>query len=181
MASIPEIDNHIIRQCQTRDADAFRSLVMAYTNYVYALAYRILWNEQDAEDVVQETFFRVWKSIKRFEVDRKFSTWLYTIVTNLCRDNLRKRKRKNENEVPRDCQRPAREVNDDLSNLTLDIVKQLAAGLPDTQRIVFVLRDLQDIPIRDVALILSTTENAVKSNLYYARKALREKYKQINS
>lgn len=184
MPTVPEIDTQIIHRCRKNDAEAFQSLVKTYQNYTYALAFRLLWNEQDAEDAVQESFLRVWQNIDRFEIGRKFSTWLYTIVTNLCRDMLRQRNRSSEIGVDRreiDVDSIATQNNPGSGGNAIGIIRKLAGELPVTQRLVFVLRDLQNISVKGAARILNTTENAVKSNLCYARKSLRQKYQQLNS
>src|SRR5690606_6594448 len=76
------------------DRLAFRELVDLYQNKIYHLAYRMLGNTHEAEDIVQETFLRVYTNLNGFDPSQKFSTWIYRIGTNLCIDHLRKRKRK---------------------------------------------------------------------------------------
>ena len=77
------------------DLSAFQQLVEHYQHYAYILAFRLLGDDEDAKDAVQEAFIRVWKHIKNFNLSSKFTTWFYRIVTNLCLDRIKAQKRKN--------------------------------------------------------------------------------------
>lgn len=163
------------------DTAAFEELVRQYQPYAYSLAARMLGNEQEAEDAVQEAFIRVWRSIDRYDPAVRFTTWLYRIVTNLCLDHLRSRRRRNWVTISDDSD----ERNSDLqagsdpSDQTsgedlLSIIRKLSYVLPETQRTVFVLRDLQDLSIQEVCSITGLSQGSVKTNLHYARRKLRE-------
>ena len=82
----------LIRRAQKGDGDAFASLVEAYDNNVLRIAYNLLRNEEEARDIYQEAFLRVFTNLDNFRFDCAFHTWLYRIVTNLCLDHLRRRK-----------------------------------------------------------------------------------------
>ena len=166
------------------DLEAFRVLVEHYQTFVYRVAFRLLSNKEDAEDSVQECFVRVWKNLSRFDLNKKFTTWLYRIVTNLCFDRLRSAKRKDNNiDYNTDLSLIKDKKNPDtlLDNKDmLKIIQKLADTLPPKQRIVFVLRDLEDKDINSVAAILKMTQQSVKSNLYFARRFLRTKLSELN-
>src|SRR5512140_1859550 len=92
-------DLAVVRQVQAGDRDAFRALVERHSRSVFRLAYRMTGNEQDAEEVVQETFLRAYRSLDTFEERAQFSTWLHRIAVNCALDLLRSRQRHSENRV----------------------------------------------------------------------------------
>ncbi len=166
------------------DLEAFRLLVENHQTFVYRVAFRLLSNKEDAEDAVQECFIRVWKNLFRFDVNKTFTTWLYCIITNLCYDRLRAAKRKENNfdyntdlSLMKDMNNPDTLLN---KKDMREIIQKLADTLPPKQRIVFVLRDMEDKDINSVAAILKMTQKSVKSNLYFARKYLRTKLSELN-
>jgi RNA polymerase sigma-70 factor (ECF subfamily) len=170
----------LLRKSIRGDTRAFQTIVESYQSYAYALAYRILVQQEDAEDVVQEAFLRVWRHAADYHPGTRFTTWLYSIVSNLCYDRLRKRRRQNEAaQAGEPGELPAASPVDHESGDLLDDIHRALSDLPIRQRIVFILRDLQDLPIRVTAEILDISESAVKSNLYYARKQLRTLLKDI--
>lgn len=89
---IPSTTDILIR-CQQGDKEAFRSVVETHQRMVFSLALKMLANETEAEDVVQETFIRVWQNFGRYNPQLKFSTWLYSIASRLCIDRLKKMRR----------------------------------------------------------------------------------------
>lgn len=175
-------DEELIGRCIKKDKAAFKQLVEMYQQYAYNLAFKILLNEDDAKDIVQETFIRIWNHIGNYKKDVLFTTWLYKIVTNLCYDKLKAMQRRNH--VPLNMAENSGYVLSDVNGQSLqhtennDLMKhirKLSRGLTTKQRMVFVLRDLQDLPIRVVGEILNMSEGAVKTNLYLARMCIREK------
>jgi len=177
-------DRHdILTRVRTGDMSSFAELVRTYQPYTYRLAVRLLCNETEAEDVVQETFVRVWRSIDRYDPGVRFTTWLYRIVTNLCLDLMRAKKRRGlirnrqgsetnaENDPP-----SAVDIEQAVSTADLTrIIRTLAGNLPETQRLVFTLRDLQDLSVDEVSKITGLSGASVKTNLHYARRTLRER------
>jgi RNA polymerase sigma-70 factor (ECF subfamily) len=152
-----------------------------YQSYAFAVAFRFLCDEEDAKDVVQESFIRVWKNFHRYNNAIKFTTWLYTIVTNRCYDKLRSRRTRNTTSIDDagpsllaslvSDQNPEREyTNAELGRL----IETLTEKLPPKQKMIFELRDLQGLSIDEVCGILQISEASVKTNLVYARRHLRE-------
>jgi len=177
-------DIEIIIEAKKGNLAAFRLLVENHQTFVYRVAFRLLSNKEEAEDAVQECFIRVWKNLKRFNVNKKLTTWLYCIITNLCYDRLRAAKRKENNfdynmdlSLMKDMNNPDTLLN---KKDMREIIQKLAGTLPPKQRIVFVLRDLEDKDINSVSAILKMTPKSVKSNLYFARKYLRTKLSELN-
>ena len=179
-------DTHeIFNRCSRGDRSAFRTVVNMYQQYAFSLAFRILCNEEDAKDIVQETFVRLWKNIHRYDHTIKFTTWMYTIVSNLCYDSLRSRKRQihvlsdSIDSIFVETMAGRGDPGQILTNKELgDMITLLAERLPPRQRIVFILRDVQGLSVREVSDILDMNENSVKTNLVYARRAIRVKLEQ---
>jgi RNA polymerase sigma-70 factor (ECF subfamily) len=174
----PENDHALIRQSIQGDLTAFRRLVERYQPYVYSLAFRSLLHRQEAEDIVQDTFIKVWLNLRFFDFRGKFTTWVYRIVVNLSIDRLKSKNRM------ADYQSLATENNKDWINQQDEMkkleekdlaehIKMLSDHLSPKQRLVFILRDLQDLSIEEVCQIMQLSEGSVKTNLYHARNAIR--------
>lgn len=155
-----------------------------YQSYAFAVAFRFLSDEEDAKDVVQDSFISVWKNFPRYNTAIKFTTWLYSIVTNRCYDKLRSGRTRNTTSIDDagpsllaslvSDQNPEREYfNAEIAQL----VETLTEQLPSKQKMIFVLRDLQGLSIAEVCGVLQISEASVKTNLVYARRHLRERLK----
>lgn len=160
------------------DMAAFGDLVRIHQPFAFRLAVRLLCSEDDAEDAVQEAFVRVWRNIDRYDPAARFTTWLYRIVTNLCLDRLRKRKRERHVSDSPGTEGEGQACDLDIEHAasTADlvrIIRRIAGDLPETQRLVFTLRDLHDLSIEEVRRITGLSEASIKTNLHYARRALR--------
>ena len=171
---------YTIRRCIDGDIWAFRDLVEAFRPFAYGLAFRILFNEEDAKDVVQETFIRVWKHLHRFDPRNRFTTWLYPIVTRLSYDRLKakKRHRRKMNAIQSENEERNRDGEDAMKRVEqaemMNMIEKAAKKLHPKQRIVFTLRDLQGLSIEETATAAGMSRGAVKSSLYYARRRIRE-------
>ncbi len=177
----------LIRAAQDGDYDAFEQLVRAYDQSVLGLAMNLLRSPEDARDVYQETFLRVFRNLNSFRFDCSFHTWLYRIATNLCLDHLRKRKvRKEEPAIlatedgPLDRTGAAREerVHGDpqrhlFSGQVRKRVKELLDQLTPRERLVFELRHYQGLRLRRIGEIVGTTEEAAKNCLFRATQKMR--------
>jgi len=177
----------LIRAAQKGDRDAFERLVQAYDRSVLGLALNVLRSTEDAYDIYQEAFLRVYKNLHQFRFDCSFHTWLYRIVTNLCLDHLRKRKVRREEQAvvetedgPRDRLEQVREeraLGDpqrSLLNRQLGARMEAAlAGLTAKERMVFELRHYQGMRLRAVGEALGTTEEAAKTCLFRATQKMR--------
>ena len=179
---MPETDLHsLIFRCQGGDRAAFRELVEQHRPLAYGLALRMLCEENDAEDVVQEAFVRVWKHIGEYRGENRFTTWLYAIVSHLCLDQLRRRRRTRllfaRSEETSETERlpDLRLLDQAHSNKELAAIVRLLAGkLPSKQRLVFTLRDLQECSIEETSSITGMSAASVKSNLCHARRHIRK-------
>lgn len=176
----------IIQKIKNGDQAAFRYLVEKYQQYAFRLAFRILCNEDDAKDTVQESFIKIWKNISKYDIKMKFTSWMYKIVTNSALDRLRSSKRTVvyglEQVSDLALSLTNAEFNNQLDNIeAASLIALLAEGLSEKQRLVFVMRDLEGMPSDEVEEILGMNETSVKSNLYHARKAIKEKLETINT
>lgn len=172
------LDAAFFDRCRRGDADAYRPVVRHYQAYAYAVAFRILQHEEDARDVVQEAFVRAWRHMRAFDARKSFSTWLYRIVTRLCLDRLKSRRRKREmlERFSMETDALADGPDEHLERREMAaLIQELIDQLPPRQRMVFVLRDIQDMDVRQVSEILKMPAHLVKSNLYYARENIRKK------
>ena len=179
-SKILQPDSDIIHKCRKRDEKAFKVLVEQFQGYAFSLAFRLILSEDDAKDIVQESFIRIWRHISRYDSNVLFTTWLYKIVTNLCYDNLKSSKRRNNAKLKFADHQALLTLGDSVSrNIEnkdlIRKIRQLSKDLTIKQRMVFVLRDLHEIPVKEVSKILSLSEGAVKTNLYLARLNIRER------
>jgi RNA polymerase sigma-70 factor, ECF subfamily len=178
--SDPDIPN-LITRAANGDPQAFRQIVSQNQRFLYSVAFRFLGNAQDAADVTQETFVRLWKNLPKYRAEIKLTTWLYKIVANLCLDMLKSTQRRQQS-AQVDLMEHLVVVNN-AADATVHsqelhrIIQEAASKLTPKQKAVFILRDLEDLPVTEVCSILSMSTGNVKSNLYYARQQMSEELK----
>ncbi|WP_280744696.1 MULTISPECIES: sigma-70 family RNA polymerase sigma factor [unclassified Parabacteroides] len=171
---------HIITQSRQGDEKAFATLVREYQPLVFRLTFRLLCNEDDARDAVQETFIKVWLSLDKYDRRFRFSTWIYTIASNIVYDRLRKQQpilldTTDINDLPLIADN---DIEKSLNNQELrNLILYLTAKLTPSQRLVFTLRDLEGLDTDEVTTITGLSADKIKSNLYLARKYIREQLK----
>src|SRR4051812_2031336 len=177
----------LIRAAQRGDQDAFEQLVRAYDQSVLRLAMNLLRSPEDARDVYQEAFLRVYKNLDSFRFDCSFHTWLYRIVTNICLDQLRKRKvRKEESAVVETAEGPldrmdafeedSADSDPERSMWNRQLKSKIEKSLQDLtprERMVFELRHYQGLRLRNIGEMLGTTEEAAKNCLFRATQKMR--------
>lgn len=182
----PQVDT-LIRAAQCGDQDAFEQLVRTYDQSVLRLAMNLLRSPEDARDVYQEAFLRVYRNLHAFRFDCSFHTWLYRIVTNMCLDQLRKRKvRKEETAVVETSDGPidrmesyeeesaAADPERSMWNRELKVrIESGLAALTSRERVVFELRHYQGLRLRNIGEMLGTTEEAAKNCLFRATQKMR--------
>ncbi len=178
-----QIDEDIIVRCQRGEKTAFRGVVLAYQRMVFSLTLKLLCDEEEAKDMVQETFIRVWQRMGEYDTQKNFATWIYTIATRLCLDRLKRMK--HVVSMPDDELVFRRYVSDTDTHRALEnrewvsIVRMLAEGLGEKQRMVFTLCHLEGLSSPEVEEITGLDAKQVKSNLYVARQTIRERLKQL--
>ena len=180
------LENRLARLALKGDQQAFAELVDLYQDKLYHMAYRMLSNRQEAEDVVQDAFLRVYKNLDRFDETLKFSTWIYRIATNLCIDRLRKRKptysldaESQDYEgldgysmIPSDDKTPESEL---ILSDTQRIIHQAMESLPPKYKSVMMLRYIQDLSLQEVGDILDMPVTTIKTRVHRGREFLRKK------
>lgn len=183
-------DEQLILEARSGGREAFDLLVGRWEGPLYSLAYRFLGHPEEARDVCQETFLRVYSEAERFREGAKFSTWMYQIALNLCRDITRKRRRWDRILVS-----PVSRRSDDGRVIPFDPTdrsegaeqeairsaerKRLRAALetiPQEQREVVVMKEFQGLKFREIAEILGCPESTVKSRMYYGLVSLRHAF-----
>lgn len=171
-----EIDFKLMRSIQKGDMVAFNELVDRYKNRLMNVIGRMLSSTEEAEDVVQETFVRVYQHRQSFNFKHCLSTWIYTIGLNLARNELRKRKKFKFYDIS-DMQGHESEfsVEPDLPSRLPEVLNEAIKTLPEKYRLAFLLRDVRELPYEEVAKILSVPLGTVKSRVNRARLMLREK------
>ena len=181
-------DLDLIRDYLAGDVAAFDTLFRRYHKAIYGLTFRLLRDRQLAEDLTQETFFQILRTIHRINDSFNFSAWIHRIATNLCYDELRRRKKfpeaqeidDEENEdsvlqVPDADARKSPEVALEISELR-DAVWSVARRLPEKYRLVLTLRELQGLSYANIARRMKVSESAVETLLHRARRRFKEEY-----
>lgn len=185
----------LIQQLREGDEQAFKSLVTNYQDLVFNTAVGIVQNSEDAEDVAQEVFIQVYRSIDQFKGDARLSTWIYRITTTKALDHIRSRKRKKRFAFITSLFGP----NDELVHEPVDfqhpgvaldrkeqaaLLFQMIAQLPENQKVAFTLHKTEELSYQEIADVMQLSVSAVESLLFRARQNLRkllEKYYQQNN
>ena len=176
-----EREEDLVRRLQSYDEAAFEDLVRTNYRLLLFAARRILGNDEDAEDAVQEAFLLAYRSLHSFRGQSRLSTWLYRILTNTALMQLRRRKRRREvsrDELPPNsfAEPQAPPVEEELERRDLlESIRRTIPELPESYRSVLVMRELCEHTTKSTARMLGLTENAVKIRLHRARKALQER------
>lgn len=177
---VREQERQWIQQALAGNAQAFMQLIEIYQRSVYNLCYRMLGNAEDAEDAAQETFLRAFHSLRKFDQQRSFVTWLLSIAAHYCIDQIRKRKMTvfslddNPNlefASPDPFPEAAISLREDQQRL-----QQLLKTLSETDRAAIVLYYWYDFSYEEIAQSLSLTVSAVKSRLHRARRTLAQSW-----
>ncbi|MFZ0304288.1 MAG: sigma-70 family RNA polymerase sigma factor [Terracidiphilus sp.] len=178
----------LIREAQSGSRTAFDALVRQYEHQVLRLALHLTGSEHDAEDIYQEAFLKAYRYIGNFRFECSFYTWIYRIVTNLCLDQLRRRKTRREDHAVvvdrsgdevdllaavsdnRSFSNPARELD---RKVLAEKIQNALEKLTPRERMVFELKHYQGLRLRTIGEMLNTTEETAKNTLFRATKKLR--------
>jgi len=169
-------DLELVRQFQAGSERAFNELVLKHRRGVYMTAVGLLNNHDDAEDITQEVFLKVYASIGSFRGDSAVYTWIYRICVNLCLNAIRKRKTRSFFGLE---SLAAATPEADRADADLDIAefneksRKAIASLPEKQRAVFILRHFRGLPHAEIARIMDRDEGTIKANYFQAVKKLK--------
>jgi RNA polymerase sigma-70 factor (ECF subfamily) len=183
-------DRQLVRRLRDRDEQAFRELMTEHRDKVYNLTLRMLGNRAEAEDVAQEVFIQVFKTIDTFREESKLSTWLYRVAVNLCKNRIKylaRRQDRNKDQLDETTEAAASSAvaapggppprpDRAMEGAQIEKVLQEAiATLDEDHRVLVVLRDIEDLSIEEICAITGLPDGTVKSRLHRARLALRKK------
>ncbi|HEX4567712.1 MAG TPA: sigma-70 family RNA polymerase sigma factor [Vicinamibacterales bacterium] len=182
-------DEELVARSMGGDLDSFNQLVLRWERPIYALAYRVIGREEDARDVCQETFLRAFRALSGFKGQAKFSSWLYRITLNLCRDWIRRERRQPLAQTPEgvDLVELAGEAEDTESIEELVARKEIGAAvakamalLPEEQRTAIVLKEYHGLTFQEIADMLDCPLSTVKTRLYQGLTVLRRQLERSN-
>ena len=177
-----QAENVIIERCRCRDMGAFRMLVDIYRIQAYGFAFSYLRNTDDALNVSQDAFIKVWKAIDTFEKGRSFRPWLFSIIKNLSLNLIEKKRSLREISIDKAMEESFFDLVDDSSNPhellekseTRRMVWKAIMELKDEFREVIILKHFHDLSYREIAETVGIPEGTVMSRLYHARLLLKE-------
>ncbi|HKT78990.1 MAG TPA: sigma-70 family RNA polymerase sigma factor [Vicinamibacterales bacterium] len=168
-------DEELVARSIRGDAESFNQLILRWERPIYALAYRTIGREEDARDVCQETFLRAFRALPGFRGQAKFSSWLYRIALNLCRDWVRRERRAPLAQAPEDVDlielAAATEPAESIENLVarrdlMRAVERVMATLPEEQRTAIVLKEYHGLTFQEIADLVGCPLSTVKTRLY---------------
>ena len=180
-------DEELVSRSIGGDADSFNQLVLRWERPIYALAYRVIGREEDARDVCQETFLRAFRALGGFRGQAKFSSWLYRIALNLCRDWVRRQRRTPVVPMPEDVDvielAASREPTEPIEELVArrDLtraVEKAMARLPEEQRTAIILKEYHGLTFQEIADLVGCPLSTVKTRLYQGLTVLRRELDQ---
>ncbi len=180
-------DEELMMKCRNGDMSAFELLVMRYKDLIINFIYRSIGDYHRAEELSQETFLRVFKSASRYEPKCQFKNWIYLIATNLCRNEIRNRQRRNtvffDDLVPEDEDVNYSSLMMDVRNLPDELyekkeqrqlIQQTINRLPENQRTALLLVTYQNMRYEEIAEVLDCSVSAVKSLIHRARQTMKK-------
>jgi RNA polymerase sigma-70 factor, ECF subfamily len=175
-------DEELVARSISGDADSFNELILRWERPIYALAYRTIGREEDARDVCQETFLRAFRALPGFRGQAKFSSWLYRIALNLCRDWMRRQRRTPVVQAPEDVDlidlAAAAEPSESIEDLVarqeqVRAVQRAMAVLPEEQRAAIILKEYHGLTFQEIADLVGCPLSTVKTRLYQGLVVLR--------
>jgi RNA polymerase sigma-70 factor (ECF subfamily) len=171
-------DRQLVQTIREGDADAFEILVRRKTSKVYALCYRIIGNAEDAKDIAQLVFIKLWENLAKYDAAYAFDTWLYRMVTNVAIDFMRNRQSR-DNAVNSNL-RLVKTATDAEQTVVVQrkevehVFNDISDVLSPKQKTIFVMNQMDDLPSAEIAKILGCRESTVRNHLFNARKLMQQ-------
>ena len=179
--SVEPDDRQLVETIRNGGADAFEQLVRRKTPKVYSLCYRIIGNAEDAKDISQLVFIKLWENIGKYDPAYTFDTWLYRMVTNVAIDFMRN-KQSRENAVNSSLRLVKTSTEAEQTVVVQrkeieNVFNAVSAVLSPKQKTIFVMREMHDLPSAEIARILGCRESTVRNHLFNARKLMQQQLK----
>src|ERR671921_477848 len=180
-------DEELVARSRGGDLDSFNQLVVRWERPIYALAYRVIGREEEARDVAQETFLRAFRALNGFKGQAKFSSWLYRITLNLCRDWMRKERRTPVSQAPEGIDiielageaTPHETIEQMVGRKELGrAVSKAMAALPEEQRTAIILKEYHGLTFQEIADMLDCPLSTVKTRVYQGLTVLRKQLRE---
>jgi RNA polymerase sigma-70 factor (ECF subfamily) len=180
-------DEELVALTVTGDVESFNQLVVRWERPIYALAYRVIGREEEARDVVQETFLRAFRGLANFRGQAKFSSWIYRIALNLCRDWIRRERRAPVAQAPEGVdlaelvseQGPVESIEDLVARHDMSrAVAQAMRKLPEEQRTAIILKEYHGMTFQEIADLQGCPLSTVKTRLYQGLSVVRRHLKE---
>jgi RNA polymerase sigma-70 factor (ECF subfamily) len=180
-------DEELVARAQGGDIESFNQLIVRWERPIYALAYRVIGKEEDARDVCQDAFLRAYRALPGFKGQAKFSSWLYRIALNLCRDWIRRQRRAPVSQMPEDADAtelaaergPVESIEELVARRELSaIVEQAMSVLSDEQRTAIILKEYHGMTFQEIADMQGSPLSTVKTRLYQGLSLLRRRLEQ---
>jgi RNA polymerase sigma-70 factor (ECF subfamily) len=181
-ARMTSTDEELVARSRGGDLESFNQLIIRWERPIYALAYRVIGREEEARDVCQEAFLRAFRALPGFKGQAKFSSWLYRITLNLCRDWIRRHRRAPVSQIPEDTDAmelasqvgPVESIEDLAARRELTVVVEAAMErLPEEQRTAIVLKEYHGLTFQEIADLQGCPLSTVKTRLYQGLAVLR--------
>ena len=181
ISTIPTVepdDRQLVQTIRGGDTDAFETLVRRKTSKVYALCYRIIGNAEDAKDISQLVFIKLWENLEKYDPAFAFDTWLYRMVTNVAIDFMRN-KQSRDNAVNSNL-RLVKTSADAEQGVVVQrkevesVFNDIANVLSPKQKTIFIMNQMEDLPSAEIAKILGCRESTVRNHLFNARKLMQQ-------
>jgi RNA polymerase sigma-70 factor (ECF subfamily) len=175
-------DEELVARSRDGDVDSFNQLILRWERAIYALAYRVIGREEDARDICQETFLRAYRALPGFKGQAKFSSWVYRIALNLCRDWIRRQRRAPVAQLPEDIDPaelaaaagPVESIEDLVARRELSaVVEEAMTLLSEEQRTAIVLKEYHGMTFQEIADMQGCPLSTVKTRLYQGLSVLR--------
>jgi len=179
--SVEPDDRQLVRTIRNGDAEAFEQLVRRKTSKVFSLCYRIIGNAEDAKDISQLVFLKLWENIDKYDPAYAFDTWLYRMVTNVAIDFMRN-KQSRENAVNSNL-RLVKTSSDAEQGVIVqrkeidNVFNVVSSVLSPKQKAIFIMREMDDLASAEIARILGCRESTVRNHLFNARKLMQQQLK----
>jgi RNA polymerase sigma-70 factor (ECF subfamily) len=180
-------DEELVARAQGGDVESFNQLIVRWERPIYALAYRVIGKEEDARDVCQDAFLRAYRALPGFKGQAKFSSWLYRIALNLCRDWIRRQRRAPVSQLPEDTDAselaaetgPVESIEDLVARRELSaIVEEAMSVLSEEQRTAIILKEYHGMTFQEIADMQGCPLSTVKTRLYQGLSILRRRLEQ---